>query len=146
MNDKEIQDFIREEEGYSKKPYQLSYKVGDKTVQEDFYTVGHGIVIGKEYKEFTEEELEEMFLERYERAKVCVMDILWETTHPQEVYTVLISMSYNLGCTGLKLFKNFLTCIKNHEYVESIEHLKDSKYYRQLPNRVNRMCKILEEA
>lgn len=143
----EIKTHIRDAEGYSKTPYKLSYSYSkDGTeikVDEDFWTVGHGLNIGKEHKEFTETELEDMFQEAFEKCVKGCEEILDGSEQPQAVHYILISMIYNMGLAGTKLFKNMIKCIKDGRYPDASEELKDSKYYRQLKSRVQHYVDML---
>ena len=148
INYEEIKQHIRDAEGFSAVPYKLSYNYikssGEETeVQEDFWTVGHGLNIGKEKRDFTESELEDMFQEAFEKCVKGCEEILDGTEQPQAVHFVLISMIYNMGLSGTKLFKNMIQCIKDGRYPDASNELKDSKYYRQLTSRVQHYVDML---
>ena len=149
INYEEIKSHIRDAEGYSATPYKLTYTFTkgsglEVEVQEDFWTVGHGLNIGKEKRKFTASELEDMFEDAFEKCVKGCNEILDGSEQPQAVHFVLISMIYNMGLSGTKLFKNMIQCIKDGRYPDASNELKDSKYYNQLRSRVQHYVDMLE--
>lgn len=51
----------------------------------------------------------------------------------------LVMMVFQLGLAGVKGFKRFLAALSNGNYATAILEVKDSKWYRQTPNRVESM-------
>ncbi|AKF37328.1 glycoside hydrolase family protein [Yersinia enterocolitica] len=51
----------------------------------------------------------------------------------------LVMMVFQLGLAGTKGFKRFLSALSNGNYATAILEVKDSKWYRQTPNRVESM-------
>ncbi|CNK94691.1 glycoside hydrolase family protein [Yersinia aleksiciae] len=51
----------------------------------------------------------------------------------------LVMMVFQLGLAGVKGFKRFLAALSNGNYATAIIEVKDSKWYRQTPNRVENM-------
>lgn len=62
--------------------------------------------------------------------------------HP-DVFLVLIDMAYQMGVNGLFKFKNMIEAIDRKDYIEAAEHLLDSNYARQTPERANRNADLL---
>ncbi|EPH2854229.1 glycoside hydrolase family protein [Serratia nevei] len=51
----------------------------------------------------------------------------------------LIIMVFQLGLAGVKGFKKFLAALKAGNYATAIIECKDSRWYKQTPNRVDSM-------
>ena len=60
-----------------------------------------------------------------------------------KINAVLIDMAYQMGVSGLLKFKNMLTSIRRGEYQDAAEHLLDSNYAKQTPNRAEANAKVL---
>ena len=58
---------------------------------------------------------------------------------PEEVQQILANMMYNLGPTGLKRFKRMNIAIKNHQWKDAAEEMRDSKWYHQVSKRSKRL-------
>lgn len=56
---------------------------------------------------------------------------------------VIINLSFNLGVKGMMGFKKMLAHIENANYKIASDELLNSKAARQLPNRYNRLAKIM---
>lgn len=61
------------------------------------------------------------------------------------VRLVLCDMCYNLGIKGLLRFKKFLNAVDESDYETAAEELKQSKYYKQVPNRAKRNINLILE-
>jgi lysozyme len=61
------------------------------------------------------------------------------------VRLVLCDMCYNLGIKGLLKFKKFLNAVDESDYETAAEELKQSKYYKQVPNRAKRNINLILE-
>jgi lysozyme len=57
---------------------------------------------------------------------------------------VLISLAWNLGFPGLTKFRHFLDALEAHEVDEAVKELKNSRWFHQVPNRANKLIKLLE--
>jgi GH24 family phage-related lysozyme (muramidase) len=64
-------------------------------------------------------------------------------THPENVQSAIIEMSFQLGKPTLSQFKRTLNAIKKGQYELAAKFLKQSKYATQTPNRVNRIASTL---
>jgi GH24 family phage-related lysozyme (muramidase) len=151
-NDIALMERIKENEGYSIEPYQLSYtdRQGN-IIKEDFYTGGYGTKLTpEEYsfisgrlkygkptgvgsKEMIEKIYEEKFLESFNTAKEdakVYMDSYGIKNVPQEVKGVIIEMAYNMGRgnleekKGLMSFKGFASALREGDYDRAISELK----------------------
>ena len=57
---------------------------------------------------------------------------------------VLFSMAYQLGVRGVLKFKNMLKALKLRDIDKASFEMKNSKWYTQTPNRVERLIKRLK--
>lgn len=57
--------------------------------------------------------------------------------------SVLIDMSFNMGIKTLLTFKATLEHIKNKEYQEAANHIKNTPYYKQVGKRADNLIRIL---
>ena len=81
MDDKTLEvtaNRIKKHEGKEYRPYQLEYKGNmNKTVKEDFYTVGYGHVITGGVKDmYSEEEIETFFQQDFKKAQDGALRLL----------------------------------------------------------------------
>lgn len=60
---------------------------------------------------------------------------------PEEVKQILANMMFNLGRTRLKRFKRLHAALESAKYYDAAAEMKDSKWYRQVPVRAERLCK-----
>lgn len=63
------------------------------------------------------------------------------TDLPDEVQLILANMMFNMGRPRLSGFKKFNAAIANKEWEEASEEMIDSKWYRQVTNRAERLVK-----
>lgn len=75
----------------------------------------------------------------YDQLAECRKDVIircpWCVESPPEVRIILTDMAYNLGIKGLMGFKNMLARMKDKDFKQAAEELKDSKYFRQTKRR-----------
>lgn len=57
---------------------------------------------------------------------------------------VLIEMCYQLGIKGLMEFKNTLAAFGQRDYKSAAAHMRDSKWYKQVPERAEELARIVE--
>jgi len=63
------------------------------------------------------------------------------TDLPDEVQLILANMMFNMGRPRLSGFKKFNAAIAKKEWEEASEEMIDSKWYRQVTNRAERLVK-----
>lgn len=56
----------------------------------------------------------------------------------------LINMVFQMGLAGAESFKNSLTLVSNSYYTKAASNMRQSKWYRQTPNRAERVIKVLQ--
>ena len=68
------------------------------------------------------------------------------TDWPGTVQEVLVNMMFNMGRTRLGGFKNFRKALEEGDWKQAGIEGRDSKWYRQVTNRAERLMVRLEEA
>ena len=64
---------------------------------------------------------------------------------PDEVQQILVNMMFNMGRTRLSKFKKMHAAILESNWKEAAKEGRDSRWYRQVTNRAERLMKRLEE-
>lgn len=62
----------------------------------------------------------------------------WASSLDEVRYTVLIDMCFQMGISGLMGFHNTLRHIREGDYEQAAQNMKQSLWYRQTPNRAER--------
>lgn len=62
---------------------------------------------------------------------------------PDPIQTVLISMRFQLGAKGFRGFKKMIKAFERLDYREAIKEMKDSNWYKQTPERADRLIKMV---
>lgn len=62
---------------------------------------------------------------------------------PEQVQIVLANMRFQLGYGGFRSFKQMISAVRNKNWPEMIKQMKDSNWYKQVPNRVNDLINII---
>ena len=89
----------------------------------------------------SEERVNECFAQDIEKViEDCI--ILYDDfyTLPDEVQLIVANMMFNLGRPRLSNFVKMKTAIDNHDWQEAAIQMQDSKWYKQVPNRAERLC------
>lgn len=63
---------------------------------------------------------------------------------PGEVQEILVNMMFNLGRTRLASFKRMHAALNRRDWREAAKEGRDSKWYRQVTNRAERLMSRLE--
>lgn len=63
---------------------------------------------------------------------------------PREVQEIIINMLFNLGRTRFSGFKKMISALKLHHWKEAADEGRDSRWYRQVTNRAERLMSRLE--
>ena len=63
---------------------------------------------------------------------------------PDEVQLIMVNMCFNLGVTRLAKFKNMHNMLSQHKWKEAAAEGRDSRWYRQVTNRAERLMTRLE--
>jgi lysozyme len=65
--------------------------------------------------------------------------------YPQEVKQVIANMMFNMGRTRLSKFKNHNAALVSGDWKEAAVEGRDSRWYKQVTNRAERLMSRLEE-
>ena len=63
---------------------------------------------------------------------------------PEEVQRIMVNMCFNLGATRLEKFRQMRFHLSQHQWKQAAEEGRDSKWYRQVTNRAERLMTRLE--
>ena len=122
-------DRILENEGFKAKPYQCS---------EGVWTIGHGITY------LTEEESKRIVADRIAEKHLGLGGTLdWYNDLPPEVQGVILEMTFQMGTSGMLQFRKMIEAMKDKDWKRASLEMKDSKWYRQTPNRCERLAEIV---
>jgi lysozyme len=128
---------LKYEEGFSSKPYKCTAGVWSNG-----YGNTHGVTA--KTKPVTLEEAERALM--LEAGK-CVSDVSkalpWSSTLDICRRDVLVSMRYQLGLNGLLDFPMFLKAMRDGKWEEAARQLRNSLFYRQTTNRVERLIAMV---
>lgn len=132
-----ITEQLREDEGERLTAYQDT---------EGYWTIGIGVLIdARKGGGITKEESELLFNNRLNKKEMELMDKFPKYYSLDKVRQgVLLNMSYQLGVDGVLAFKKMLSAINVNDWNEAARQMKDSKWYRQTPNRAERLIKQMQ--
>lgn len=134
MSSEFIQDLTRTlkvHEGLELKPYRCTA---------DKLTIG----VGRNLEDvgITEAEADFLLSNDIQRV-VAALDVRipWWNNLPIGKRVVLASMAFQLGIGGLMQFRKFLAAAERGDDDDAIAQMKDSRWYRQTPKRVDQLIK-----
>jgi len=61
----------------------------------------------------------------------------------KNMQNVVTNMAFNLGATRLGKFKKLKAALQKGDYKEAAKEMKDSKWYKQVPNRAERLISVV---
>ena len=64
---------------------------------------------------------------------------------PEEVQLILANMMFNMGRTRLSKFSKLKLAVDDEDWMEASIQMEDSRWYKQVPNRAERLCKRMEK-
>lgn len=119
---------------------------------EGFKTVGRGHnldadpalhILGRHLKiggKITREECEALFAYDLEKVKKGIQrKIYFFGNLPENLQAILINMTFQMGINGVCQFKRMLEGMRTNNIELICRSIEDSKYYKQTPNRAERM-------
>lgn len=62
---------------------------------------------------------------------------------PENIQLVLADMRFQLGGSGFRKFKQLINAVNNYNWVEMINQMRDSSWFKQVPNRVNDLMNMV---
>ena len=124
---------VKESEGFRDKVYKDTLGID---------TIGYGFAI----KDLVlEEDICDMILERKLDNLIhrVVTKFPFVKDLPEEAQEVVYEMCYQLGLGGFSKFKKTIALLRLGDYKECASEMLDSKWYRQTPNRAQRLSDII---
>lgn len=114
-----------------------------------FPTIGYGHLIlkGEDFSNgLTEAEADELLSKDLKRTIADAKSVYdkYNMDAPYEVQKVLVQMVFQLGVTKTNTFTNTLKYMANKDYKKSASNMRQSLWYKQTPNRVEELAKVLE--
>jgi len=64
---------------------------------------------------------------------------------PEEVQHIIANMMFNMGRPRLSRFHKMKRAVENSEWKEAANQMKDSKWYKQVTNRAERLCERMRD-
>ncbi|MFM5339389.1 glycoside hydrolase family protein [Aeromonas veronii] len=114
------------------------------------YTIGYGHYLGNQYDNYrdgiTEQDADELLEQDVNKALMQTKTWVDLSIHPQPIQELLVEMVFQLGIGSAKKFKRFKAAIDNKQYDLAAQHLTESLWFKQTPNRVNAHINVLNEA
>ena len=93
----------------------------------------------------SESRIEEAFLQDMNSVvSDCTKMFMEFNEYPEDVQRIIANMMFNLGYTRLNLFNNFKAAIREENWKQAAVEGRDSKWYRQVTNRAERLMTRLE--
>lgn len=145
MNIKRLRDQLIEDEG-------VIYEIYNDHLGYPTFGIGHLIVEGEpEFGQpvgtpITEERVWDVFNDDVAVYR-AECDILYGSdfgTWPCEVQEILVNMMFNMGRTRLSKFKNMNKHLHDQNWKEAAVEGRDSRWYKQVTNRAERLMTRLE--
>lgn len=119
-------DDIKQEEGFNGVVYKCT---------EGFDTIGYGTKLP-----LTKEEATLLLEYRLNKMKSELNSSLYALEAPDEVWSILYNMAYQLGVPGVLKFSKFIKALQNKNYSQASIEMLDSKWASQTPNRAKRLA------
>ena len=137
MNFSNLKLRIKNNEGYSSKPYKD---------QLGFFTIGYGHLIKSNESKYlknlyTKKSLENLFDEDFNKALVQYKKLFFKKTHGQKEKELLIEMLFQLGDKGVSKFVKMLSHIEKKQKFMTCLEMLNSLWYKQTPKRVEDLIK-----
>lgn len=106
-----------------------------------YWTIGYGHRCSDDQMPITEEQAEALLNTDIEMAEKMAAKI--HLDKHQDVNDVLTEAVFQIGYTGLLKFKKMIKALKAGDYKEAANQMRDSRWYKQTPNRVQKHLDVL---
>ena len=141
-----IKDLLIKHENIKNKPYDDS--TGKELKQGDTIKGKVSIGVGRNIQDngLSEDEIIYLLSNDIERCITELKTIFPKFDElPKNIRMALIDMNFNLGKSKFLTFKKMIQAVKNRDWKQMIEEMKDSKWCEQLPNRCKDDVSLIEE-
>ena len=140
MNLIKLQDEIADDEGVKYETYHCSLGhltggIGHLITEwdEEFYDKSIGTRI-------SHEQINDWFAKDIETTiKDCNLLFSQFDNLPEDIQRVLANMCFQLGRPRLSKFKNMIAAVNDLDWAKMADEMEDSNWYRQTPNRADRL-------
>lgn len=122
----------------------IGYNLRNATAKEDLAKVGANLKEVLRGKQLSDDQVNELFRMSLDRALKDAKSYYPEFDKlPDAAKGVLVDMSFNLGLTKLKGFKDLKTALGKGNYNAAADAMIDSAWYRQVKTRGVRLVNIM---
>ena len=122
----------------------IGYNLRNATAKQDLAKVGANLKEVLRGKQLSEDQVNELFRMSLDRALKDAKSYYPEFDKlPDAAKGVLVDMSFNLGLTKLKGFKDLKTALGRGNYNAAADAMIDSAWYRQVKTRGVRLVNIM---
>jgi len=122
----------------------IGYNLRNATAKEDLAKVGANLKEVLRGKQLSDDQVNELFRMSLDRALKDAKSYYPEFDKlPDAAKGVLVDMSFNLGLTKLKGFKDLKTALGRGNYNAAADAMIDSAWYRQVKTRGVRLVNIM---
>lgn len=129
----QLVDTLKTDEGLELLPY---------VDTEGVWTLGHGHNLNEP---ITMEAADHILRDDLARALIDLdVNKPWWIYLPKPAQLVIGNMQFNLGWPKFSLFKRFWMAVEAHQYTLAAIEIRDSRYYRQVGARAERLAKLME--
>lgn len=134
MNYDRLVEELKQDEGFRSKPYYDS--VGKLTIGYGRNLTDVGI---------TEREASDLLTNDIIKAYRIAAELvpIWALLDDAR-QDVLANMAFNMGAGTLATFKNFLAAVNSKQFGLAAKHGRDSKWYKQVGQRAERLMTVME--
>lgn len=108
---------------------------------EGYWTIGYGHRCSEDQEPITEAQAEALLDTDIEMASKMAAKIHLDSH--QAVNEVLTEAVFQIGYTGLLKFKKMIAALKQSDYKEAANQMKDSRWYNQTQHRVQKHIDVL---
>jgi len=133
----ELKQRIKDHEGYRLDPYEDTL---------GFLTGGYGHkILEDEEVPTTKEGWEELFEKDFQKAWDSMLQLceVHELTIQMKAKCILCEMIFQMGYAGVSKFKNMIKSLKDENYYSASQHMLDSRWANQTPNRAKALSDLM---
>ena len=137
----DVKERIKLHEGFRNKVYKDSLSK---------LTIGYGHLITskdsfKEGIEYSEEELNNLFEQDFQRAYDQANQLLPGIDIAEQAFGVVVEMIFQLGIGNVSKFKKFLEALSNKAYITASKEMLNSLWHSQSPKRCEELSNIVRK-
>jgi lysozyme len=104
--------------------------------------IGHNLDVNP----ISEEAAVRIYQDDIKRVYEGVVKVLpWFLDLDEQRKFVILDMAFNIGVFGLMKFKKMLAAVRAGQHRDAAAHMRDSKWYKQVPKRAEALIKEMEK-